>query len=121
MLPALTTFLAPAGAAVGGFFKRIPDWLIMAGIFLLTFVVVDMMAERRGREKQKAKTKLQQAETRADMVERTSEIITEERKHADAALEARDSGERYDTYDQLPDDLKAIAERRTRSGGAGSF
>lgn len=61
-----------------------------------------------------------QAETRAEMVERTSTIITEERHNADAALEARDSGSAPATYDELPDSHKAIAEGRARTAGPSS-
>jgi len=68
----------------------------------------DEGVKRRERERWLRK----QAEERERMVERTHEIITEERQNADEALQARDSGERYPDYDSLPDSHKAIAEGR---------
>lgn len=56
----------------------------------------------------------EQAETRADMIERTSTIITEERRNADEALQARDGSNAPATYDELSDDQKRVAEGRFR-------
>lgn len=64
------------------------------------------------RQRAKAQFEVEKTRERAKMLERKSQIITEERTNADAALAARDHGEHYTTYAELPDDQRAIAEGR---------
>lgn len=72
---------------------------------------IEKGVERTMREQQAR----EQAETRTAIVERTTQIITEERHNADDALAARDSGSAPATYAELPDQNRAIAEGRARS------
>lgn len=67
------------------------------------------------KQRTRAQFEVEKARERAKMLERKSQVITEERTNADAALQARDHGEHYPRYNELPDDLKSIAEGRTRA------
>jgi hypothetical protein len=67
------------------------------------------------RKLQKDQHKAEQAQVRTEIVQRTTEIITEERHNADEALEARDSGSAPATFDELPESHKAIARGRARA------
>lgn len=64
------------------------------------------------KQRERARFEVEKARERAKMLERKSQVITEERTNADAALQARDHGEHYPDYASLPDDHKAIAEGR---------
>jgi uncharacterized membrane protein len=66
------------------------------------------------KRRERARQEVERARERVAMIERKSQIVTEERHNADAALEARDSGPHYPDYDSLPDAHKAIAEGRAR-------
>lgn len=69
------------------------------------------------KQRTRAQFEVEKARERAKMLERKSQIITEERDNADAALAARDHGEHYPDYASLPDDHKAIAEGRAGNRG----
>ena len=94
-------FLAPAGTAIGGFLKRIPDWVIwlIAAVVLLKFV--DMRAEQRGRNQQKAKGE-------AETIKAVNRIEHESSTDADQADTARSSAPRYPDASGVPD---AVAKR----------
>ena len=98
-----------------GWLKGIPGE-IWAGLGAVAVVLGIIARERHdAKMEERRKNKQRELETREDMVGRTDEIVTEERNNAGKALEARDSGEHHPDYASLPDDLKAIAERRTRT------
>lgn len=103
--------LAMIGSTLWGWIKRIPDWVLWAVGVILFLKFVDMNAERRGREKQKQSDQVKQAEIKAAVTERTSEIISEERNHADQAVAARDSGAVYPTADSVPDEIGRVLFR----------
>lgn len=67
------------------------------------------------KQRERARQAVERARERAEMIERKSQIITKERNDADAALAARDHGEHYSTYSELPDEHRAIAEGRYRN------
>lgn len=81
---------------------------------LLGWSVVKRNIQETGRIQERERIAAAQAKVKVAVTERKSEIIAEERSHADSALEARDSLDHYPTYDSLPDDLKRIA-----NGGKG--
>ncbi len=81
---------------------------------LLGWSVVKRNIQETGRIQERERVAAAQAQVKVAVTERKSEIIAEERNHADAALDARDSVEHFPTYDSLPDDLKRIA-----NGGKG--
>lgn len=106
--------LAAIGSAVWGFLKRIPDWVLWAIGAILFLKFVDMNAERRGREKQKQAEQVKQAQIKAAVTERTSEIVAEERTHADEAITARDSSPVYPDADSVPDEIGRVLFRGER-------
>ena len=111
--------LAMIGSTLWGWIKRIPDWVLWAIGVILFLKFVDMNAERRGREKQKQSDQVKQAEIKAAVTERTSEIITEERTHADAAITARDTSPVYPDASGVPDEIGRVlfrGEGRDKAG-----
>lgn len=114
-------------SALGGWFGGLGNWFaknpVMAKILAVVALLVLLWFGKnrweaniiKGVRRQERENFAKQiAEERARMIERSGKIITEERRNADAALEARDSGEHYPTYDSLPDDLKTLAGGRAR-------
>ena len=87
-----------------------------AVLALIGWEVVKRNIQETGRIKERERIAAAQAKVREAVNERKSEIIAQERNHADAALDARTSGEHYPTFDSLPDELKRIANGDTRSG-----
>lgn len=64
------------------------------------------------RKREQARFEVERMRERAAMIERKKQIAQEERTNADKALAARDHSVGYPDYNSLPDDQKAIAERR---------
>src|SRR5690349_17895407 len=91
--------------------------LVIAAVFTLGIYLA--FRDNGVRQRERAREEVERARERAKMIERKSQIITEERTDADAALAARDHGEHYPDYASLPDDHRAIAEGRlgNRRGG----
>lgn len=108
--------IVTAWASAVKFFTDNPiaRWITYFVLFLIGWEVVKRHLKEAGRQAERAAIAKKQAEVRVAVTERKSEIIAEERNHADAALDARDSVEHFPTYDSLPDDLKRIA-----NGGKG--
>lgn len=86
---------------------------------LVGWEVVKRNIQETGRIKERERIAAAQAQTQAARVEHSSQVVTQERTHADQALEARDSGQHYPTFDELPDPHKRILLGR-RTGEAGS-
>jgi hypothetical protein len=104
-------------------FIKANRWAQIALIVLATIATVGIYLAFRDegvKRRMRAMQEVERARERAAMIERKSQIVTEERQNADQALEARDRGEHVATYDELSDSHKAIAEGRTRTSGAGS-
>ena len=108
----MTSFLFP----VCSWFERNKwaQWvlLIVTGLFVVKLWGDAKKAE--GRKLERAINKAREAETRAAMIERKTEIVTEERTLADDALEARDSAEPVASFDELPDANKKLAAGQYR-------
>lgn len=68
--------------------------------------------KKEAKHAERAATAIKQAEVRVRVNERSTEIINEERKHADAALEARDRGPLYPSADVVPDAIARVGFRR---------
>jgi hypothetical protein len=88
-------------------------------LFLIGWEVVKRHLREAGAEAERKAIAIKQAQVKEARVEYTSEKVTEERDHADEAIQARDSGEHYPTFDELPDAHKRILLGR-RGGEAGS-
>lgn len=80
---------------------------LTAGFYL---ALRDNGVRKRAREEIAAR----QAEVRVAVNERVTEIATQERSNADAAIEARSTGVHYPTADSLPIELEAIGFRNPR-------
>jgi hypothetical protein len=108
--------MANAWAAVVKFFTdnplaRMLAWLIL---FLLGWEVVKRHLKEAGKQAERAAIAKKQAEVRVRVNERSTEIINEERTHADQALEARDDSRPAPPFDQLPDEVQRILNRSAR-------
>jgi len=108
-------------AKLWGWFTNNPVAQIItaAVLALIGWEVVKRNIQETGRIKERERNAAAQAAVRVAVNERQHEIITEERTHADQAIEARDSGQHYPTFDELPDPHKRIL-RGHRTGEAGS-
>jgi hypothetical protein len=94
-------------------------WIAGAIVALIGWEAVKRHLKEAGRKAEREASAVKQAQVKAAVIERKSEIIAKEIEHADAALGARDGVEHYPTYDSLPDDLKRIANGG-KGGGEGS-
>lgn len=93
--------------------------LVAFVLALIGWKVVKANIEQTGRIKERERIAAAQAQTQAARVEHSSQVVTQERTHADQAIEARDSGQHYPTFDELPDAHKRILLGH-RTGEAGS-
>lgn len=93
---------------------------LMAVAAIATIGIYLALRDEGVKRRMRAMQEVERARERAAMVERKSQIVTEERQYADQALEARDRGEYVATYDELSELHKAIAEGRTSSSVTGS-
>lgn len=83
------------------------------GIGWVIFMIYLSMRDSGVRRVEREKQKVREAEQRAAMVERKTEVIEKERINAQEAITARDTSGGYPDYDSLPESHKAIAEGRT--------
>lgn len=105
-------------ASLAAFWAGLPQWvrdaIKVAGIVLglvLLGKAYGASKKNEGRKEAKSEIAIKQAEVRVRVQERSTEIIQEERQHADAALEARDNGPLYPSATVMPDKLKSVAIR----------
>lgn len=82
-----------------------------AVLALIGWEVVKKNIQETGRIKELERIAAAQAQTKAAVIERSVEIINEERTHADEAIRARDSDVLYPTPDSMPDDLRRVIFR----------
>jgi hypothetical protein len=102
---------AAIGTGIWSFLKKIPEWVIWVLAALIFLKFVDMRAEGRGRKDEREKIARKQAEVKAAVTERSTEIISEERTHADEAIEARDNSPSFPASDVVPDKVGRIIFR----------
>lgn len=115
------TAIAAGWSAFTGWASRNPIvlWIIGGALFIIGAKKVIHDIKQEARKAERAAIAKKQAEVKAAVVERKSEIIAEEIEHADNALDARNSDVHYPTFDELPDAHKRLANGG-KGGGSGS-
>lgn len=96
-----------------GWFTNNPIAQIITA-FVLALVgweVVKRNIQETGRLKERERIAAAQAQTKAAVNERTTEIISEERTHADEAVTARDNSPSFPASDVVPDKVGRIIFR----------
>lgn len=102
--------IAAAWAGFIGFLKDNPvaRFLMWLALALIGWSVLKAHLKQAGREAERAAIAKKQAEVKVRVQERSTEIIEEERTHADEAIRARDTSPLYPTPDVMPDDLRRV-------------
>jgi hypothetical protein len=109
-------------AAIAKFFTDNPlaRWAVAAFLFLIGWEAVRRSLKDAGRKAERQASAVKQAQAREAVVTRSAEIITEERSHADAAIEARDNSPVYPDANSVPDPIASVLFRgESGSGKAG--
>lgn len=103
-------------AAIVKFFTDNPlaRWIAAAFVFVVGWEVVKRNLKEAGRKAEREAAAVKQAQIKEAVTARSAEIITEERSHADAAIEARSTGVHYPTADSLPIELETLGIRNPR-------
>jgi guanyl-specific ribonuclease Sa len=94
---------------------RFIAWALVA---LIGWEAVKRSLKDAGRKAERQASAVKQAQAREAVVTRSAEIITQERDHSDAALEARDDTTPASTFDELPDEIQRVLDRSARGGEA---
>jgi hypothetical protein len=99
-------------AKLWGWFTNNPVAQIITAfvLALIGWEVVKRNIQETGRIKERERIQAAQAEARKAVNERSTQIIKEERTHADEALAARD-GPFYPDSDSVPDELGRVVFR----------
>jgi hypothetical protein len=105
--------------AVWKFFTDNPlaRWIGAAFVFLIGWEAVKRNLKDAGRTAERQASAVKQAQAREAVTTRTAEIITEERSHADAAIEARDNSPVYPEPDSVPDPIATVLFRDDDGSG----
>lgn len=105
---------------VWGWFTNNPIAQIITAfvLALLGWEVVKRNIQEAGRIQERERMAKAQAQVKVAVQERSSEIINEERTHADQALAARDSSPLYPNADSVPDEIGGVTFRDFRGGKA---
>jgi hypothetical protein len=105
-------------AAVVKFFTDNPlaRWIAAAFVFVVGWEVVKRNLKEAGRKAEREAAAVKQAQIKEAVTARSAEIVTEERTHADAAIEARDSGGGYPDAGSVSDEIGSVLFRNDRSG-----
>lgn len=85
-------------------------------LFLIGWEVVKRHLKEAGRQAEREAIARKQAQVKEAVTERSTQIINEERSHADAALQARDNSPSAPSSDLVRDDVAGVLFRR--EGGA---
>jgi hypothetical protein len=96
--------------------NAIARWIAGAIVFLVGWEAVKRHLKEAGRKAEREASAVKQAQAREAVVTRSAEIITEERSHADAAIEARDGGDSYPSSDLVPDPVADVLFRDDKAG-----
>jgi hypothetical protein len=106
-------------AAIEKFFTDNPlaRWVAALLVALLGWEAVKRHLKDAGRKAEREASAVKQAQAREAVTTRSAEIITEERSHADAAIEARDSSPVYPDANSVPDPIASVLFRG--EGGSG--
>lgn len=110
----------PFLAKLWGWFTNNPIAQIITAfaLALIGWEVVKRNIQETGRIQERERIARAQAQVKVAVNERATEIINEERSHADEAIRARDTGPVYPSADSLPDDIGPVAIRDFRGGKA---
>ncbi len=99
------------GSKALAFLKQVPIWVWIVIVFLLTLQWTKMSSYRKGKDDALDETRLKQAQAKAAVNERATEIISEERTNADEAIEARDNSPSFPASDVVPDQVGRVIFR----------
>ncbi len=104
--------------AVWKFFTENPlaRFIAWAVVALIGWEAVKRSLKDAGRKAERQAAAVKQAQAREAVVTRSAEIITQERDHSDAALEARDDTTLAPTFDELPNEIQRVLDRSARGG-----
>jgi hypothetical protein len=110
------TAIAAGATTFWGWIQRNPlaQWIGAVALFLIGWTVLKNHLKEAGAQAERAAIAKKQAEVKAAVVERVSEIATEERTAADEALEARSTDVHYPSADLVPESLQTIGFRNPR-------
>lgn len=105
-------------ASLAAFWAGLPQWMrdaikvagIIAGVIFLG-KAYGAAKKNEGRKEAKTEIAVKQAEVRVRVNERSTEIINEEREHADEAIRARDTTPNFPSSDLVPDPVARIIFR----------
>lgn len=105
--------IATAWAGAVKFFTDNPiaRWVTYFVLFLIGWEVVKRHLKEAGRDAERAAIAKKQAEVRVAVNERSTQIINEEREHADQAIRVRDSSPDYPSSDVVPDQIAGVIFR----------
>lgn len=108
--------IATAWAAMVKFFADNPiaRWIGAVALFLIGWTVLKNHLKEAGRQAERAAIAKKQAEVKAAVTERVSELTTQEQTNATEALEARDRGVHYPSADLVPEPLQGLGFRNPR-------
>lgn len=103
-------------AAIVKFFADNPiaRWLVAFGALAIGWGVVKKNLKEAGRKAERDANAVKQAQIKEAVTARSSEIISTERTHADAALAARDTSPVYPNADSVPDEIGRVLFRGER-------
>jgi hypothetical protein len=94
---------------------RFAAWAVVA---LIGWEAVKRHLKDAGRKAERQAAEVKQAQIKEAVTAHTGEIITEERTHADAAIEARDTTPVYPDADSVPHEIGGVLFRGERSDTA---
>lgn len=108
-------------AAIWKFFADNPiaRWIVALVVLLIGWDVVKKNLKEAGRKAERDANAIKQAQIKEAVTTRTSEIISEERTHADAAITARDTSPVYPDASGVPDEIGRVLFRGERRDEAG--
>lgn len=103
----------PFLAKAWGWFTNNPIAQIITAfvLALIGWEVVKRNIQETGRIKERERIAAAQAEVKAAVIERSTQIISEERSHADDALQARDTTDSFPSSDGVRDDIAGVLFR----------
>jgi len=86
-------------------------WLGSIVLIVLGWEKIKSDIKKEAKKAERSAIAQKQAEVRVRVNERSTEIINEERQHADAALQARDHSPDYPSSDSVRDDIARVIFR----------
>lgn len=108
-------------AAVWKFFSDNPiaRWIVVLAVAAVGWNEIKKNLKEAGRKAERDANAIKQAQIKEAVTTRSSEIISEERSHADAAITARDTSPVYPDASGVPDEIGRVLFRGERRDEAG--